>query len=115
MTLILSRIQAFAGTAAVLALVLIVPARTETLPPHTINIEHWPKDVPCRVLKRDPDGTWEITVPYTLYEILQRGTKIKGLEVTEYWDRECRGQTSQSSRLLQQRRRTIPYTVITSG
>jgi len=93
MTLILSRIQALAGTAAVLALLLVVPARTQTLPPGTIKIEQWPEDVPCRVLRRHPDGTWEITVPYTLYETLQRGTKIKGLKVTEYWELKCRGQS----------------------
>lgn len=72
-----------------LALILMVPARTATLPPHTINIERWPEDVPCRVLKRYSDGTWEITVPYTLYRTLQ-STKIKG--GAEYWDRKCRRQ-----------------------
>ena len=77
-----------------LALVLIVPARTEPLPPGTITIEHWPEDVPCRVLKRYPDGTWEITVHYTLYQTLHRSTKIRGLKVTDYWERKCRRQAS---------------------
>ena len=76
-----------------MALVLVVPARTETLPPKPIHIEHWPEDVPCRVLKRYPDGTWEIRVPYELYYTVHASTKFKGLRVTDYWDRKCRGQT----------------------
>jgi len=91
MRLIRRRAEAFAATAVTLALVLIVPAWTATPPPNTIKIEHWPEDVPCRVLKRYPDGTWEITVPYTLYETLQRSTKIKALKVAEYWERKCQG------------------------
>lgn len=89
--LILSRPQALVATATVLVVLAMFPARTQTLPPGTINVEHWPQDVPCRALKRYPDGTWEITVPYTLYQTLHRSTKIKGLKVTEYWERKCRG------------------------
>jgi hypothetical protein len=93
MKLILSRTQALAATAVVMALITAVPTRTQTLPPNTINIQRWPEDVPCRVLKKYPDGTWEITVPYTLYFALHRSTKFKNLGVTRYWDRKCRGQT----------------------
>jgi hypothetical protein len=93
MKLILSRTQALVATAIVLGVLAIFPARTQTLPPGTINIGRWPDDVPCRVLKRYPDGTWEITVPYTLYYTLHRSTKFKGVGVTGYWERKCRGLT----------------------
>ena len=93
MKLILSRTQALAATAVVMGLIAAVPTRTQTLPPNTINVERWPEDVSCRVLKKYPDGTWEITVPYTLYQTLHRSTKFKDVGVTRYWDRKCRGQT----------------------
>ena len=93
MKLILSRTLALAATAVVMGLIAAVPTRTQTLPPNTIAIERWPDDVPCRVLKKYPDGTYEITVPYTLYYTLHRSTKFKDLGVTRYWDRKCRGQT----------------------
>src|SRR5439155_20578806 len=32
-----------------------------------INVETWPDDIPCNVLKKDPDGTYEITVPWTRF------------------------------------------------
>jgi len=86
--------QALAGTAAVLSLVLIAPNRTEPSPPGTIKIGHWPEDVPCRVLRRDADGAWEITVPYTLYRTLHGGAKVRGPEATGYWERKCRGQAT---------------------
>ena len=91
MKLILSRPQALAATAIVLGVLTIFPARTQTLPPNTIHVGRWPEDVPCRVLKSHPDGTWEITVPYTLYQTLHPSAKIKGLKATEYWQRQCRG------------------------
>jgi hypothetical protein len=92
MKLILSRIQALAATAVVLGTITLLPARTQTLPPGTIKVERWPEDVPCRALKKYPDGTWEITVPYILYYTLHRNTKFKGVGVTAYWERKCRGQ-----------------------
>ena len=69
-----------------------VPVSAQALPPNPIHIEHWPEDVPCRILKRYPDGTWEITVPYELYYTVHKSTKFKGLKVTDYWKRKCRGQ-----------------------
>jgi hypothetical protein len=93
MKLILSQTKTLAATAVVTALIAAVPIRAQTLPANTINIERWPQDVPCRVLKKYPDGTYEITVPYTLYYTLHRSTKFKNLGVTRYWDRKCRGQT----------------------
>jgi hypothetical protein len=65
----------------------------DTLPPHTIVIAHWPEDVPCNVLKKYPDGTNEITVPYMLYYQLHSSTKLRNLRVTRYWDRKCAGRT----------------------
>jgi hypothetical protein len=90
MMLILSRPQALVATATVLAVLAMFPARTQTLPPGTINVEHWPQDVPCRALKRYPDGTWEITVPYTLYLTLHRRATFKGEAIAAYFERKCR-------------------------
>jgi hypothetical protein len=92
MKLILSRPQALVATALILGVLAMFPARTQTLPPGTINIEHWPQDVPCRVMKRYPDGTWEITVPYTLYQALHRSAKFKGEAIAGYFERKCRRQ-----------------------
>ena len=39
-----------------MGLIAAVPTQTQTLPPNTIAIERWPEDVPCRVLKKYPDG-----------------------------------------------------------
>ena len=91
MTLILSRMQALAGTAAVLGLLAVVPARTQALRPDVIHIEHWPEDVPCRVLKHYPDGNWEITVPYELSYSVHQSSKFKDPAVADYWGRKCRG------------------------
>jgi hypothetical protein len=84
MKLILSRTWALAATAVVMGLIAAVPTRTQTLPANIITIERWPDDVPCRVLKKYPDGTYEITVPYMLYYTLHRSTKFKNLGVTRY-------------------------------
>lgn len=92
MALIRSRLKAAAAIVVASALLAAAPARAQTLPPNTINIERWPQDVPCKVLKRYPDGTWEITVPYTLYYTLHSSTKFRNLGVTDYWEHKCRGQ-----------------------
>ena len=70
-----------------------LPCDAQTLPPHTLGVAHWPEDVPCTVLKKYPDGTYEITVPYMLYYQLHSGTKFRNLNVTRYWDRKCMGAT----------------------
>lgn len=78
---------------AILLPVAALPAVAQGLPPHTIIVEHWPEDVPCNVLKRYPDGTYEVTVPYVLYYSLHLRTKFKGLGIGAYWDRKCKGLT----------------------
>jgi hypothetical protein len=86
--------QSIAPVAAtVVYAALALPCDAQALPPHTLVIAHWPEDVPCRVLKKYPDGTYEITVPYMLYYQLHSRTKLRNLNVTRYWDRKCMGAT----------------------
>ena len=94
MNLIRARHHLLAAAGAAAVLMIIHSAPGQTLPPNTINVERWPQDVPCRVLKKYPDGTWEITVPYILYYTPHRSTKFKNVRVTAYWNRKCRGQTN---------------------
>ena len=59
-----------------------------------LNVENWPADVPCNVLKKHPDGTYEITVAWNRF--FQRhapGTKYRNTRETGYWDQKCKGQT----------------------
>jgi hypothetical protein len=58
-----------------------------------INVEKWPDDVPCEVLKKDPDGTYEITVPWTRFFQTHTGTKYRNTRETKYWDQKCKGLT----------------------
>ena len=91
------RLKSRAVTASIVALAAVVcaalPCDAQSLPPHTLMIAHWPEDVPCNVLKKYPDGTYEITVPYMLYYQLHSSIKLRNLNVTRYWDRKCRGLT----------------------
>ena len=81
------------ATATVVYSASTLPCDAQTLPPHTLMIAHWPEDVPCNVLKKYPDGTYEITVPYMLYYQLHSSIKLRNLNVTRYWDRKCAGLT----------------------
>jgi hypothetical protein len=59
-----------------------------------INVETWPDGVPCEALKKHPDGTYEITVPWTrFFQTHTAGTKYRNTRETAYWDRKCKGQT----------------------
>jgi len=75
----------------VIASILLVGSATAAQTP--IVIEKWPDDVPCNVLKKYPDGTYEITVPYTLYYTTHTGLKMKNTRETRYWDVKCKGKT----------------------
>ena len=76
------------------AIAPIAPAHAiNQLPPGTIIVSHWPEGLPCNVLKKYSDGTYEITVPFVTYGTIHLKAKYKGTEVTRYWDRECRGRT----------------------
>ena len=89
-------VRRLAGTALVFVLAnsaVVNPCAAAGLPPHTIFINHWPEDVPCNVLKKYPDGTYEMTVPFVLYYQIHLSAKYKNLGVTRYWDRKCRGLT----------------------
>jgi hypothetical protein len=59
-----------------------------------LNVENWPGDVPCNVLKKHSDGTYEITVAWNRF--FQRhapGTKYRNTRETDYWAQKCKGQT----------------------
>jgi len=59
-----------------------------------LNVENWPSDIPCNVLKKHPDGAYEITVAWNRF--FQRhapGTKHRNTRETSFWDQKCKGQT----------------------
>jgi hypothetical protein len=79
-----------ASIAAALCLpVLCLAAQAE--PP--INIEKWPDDVPCDKLKKNADGSYEMTVPWARYYQVHTGGKWKNTRETSYWDQKCKGKT----------------------
>jgi hypothetical protein len=46
------------------------------------------------VLKKHPDGTYEITVAWTrFFQTHTAGTKYRNTRETSYWDQKCKGQT----------------------
>ncbi len=49
--------------------------------------------MPCGVLKKHPDGTYEITVPWTRFFQTHTGTKYRNTRETKYWDQKCKGLT----------------------
>ena len=84
----LQRLATALATAAVLA------GSAASLQAEPINIETWPDDVPCNVLKKDADGTYEITVPWTrFFQAHGAGTKYRNTRETKYWDQKCKGLT----------------------
>lgn len=58
-----------------------------------INVEKWPDDVPCDVLKKNPDGSYEVTVPITRFFVTHSSLKYKNTRETRYWDQKCKGAT----------------------
>ncbi len=58
-----------------------------------INIEKWPDDVPCDKLKKNADGSYEMTVPWTRYFTVHSHGKWKNTRETRYWDQKCKGKT----------------------
>ena len=75
------------------AAVLLVAFAAAIQAQQPINIEKWPDDVPCEVLKKSPDGTYEITVPWTRFFQTHTGTKYRNTRETKYWDQKCKGLT----------------------
>ena len=58
-----------------------------------INIEKWPDDVPCDKLKKNADGSYEMTVPWARFYQVHRGGRWKNTRETAYWDKHCAGKT----------------------
>jgi hypothetical protein len=59
-----------------------------------LNIENWPDDIPCNVLKKHPDGAYEITVAWNrFFQRYAPGTKYRNTRETAFWDQKCKGQT----------------------
>jgi hypothetical protein len=54
-----------AASLAIAVFLAGLPAAVQAQQP--INVEKWPDDVPCEILKKDADGTYEITVPWTRF------------------------------------------------
>ncbi len=76
--------------AAALFVALLAPAPAAEAP---INIEQWPDDVPCDKLKKHPDGTYEMTVPWSRFFTVHTGGKWKNTRETRFWDVKCKGKT----------------------
>jgi hypothetical protein len=75
---------------AALVLATLCPAARAEEP---INIENWPDDVPCDKLKKNADGSYEMTVPWTRFFQVHSGGKWKNTRETHYWDEKCKGKT----------------------
>jgi len=59
-----------------------------------LNIENWPGDIPCNLLKKHPDGAYEITVAWNRF--FQRhgpARNTANTRETSFWDQKCKGQT----------------------
>jgi hypothetical protein len=74
--------------AAAFLLALSMAARAEP-----INIETWPDDIPCDVLKLNADGSYEVTVPFTRFYTTHNSAKYRNTRETRYWDQKCKGKT----------------------
>ena len=80
--------------ATAFAAAAVLAGSAASLQAEPINIENWPDDVPCNVLQKHPDGTYEITVPWTrFFQVHAAGTKYRNTRETKYWDQKCKGQT----------------------
>jgi hypothetical protein len=73
-----------------IAVSLGVPLASAQTP---INVETWPDDVPCDVLKKNPDGSYLITVPITRFFTTHTSMQFKNTRETRYWDQKCKGKT----------------------
>jgi hypothetical protein len=68
----------------------VAPAAAQTPP---LNVETWPDDVPCDVLKKNLDGSYLITVPITRFFTTHNSMQFKNTRETRYWDQKCKGKT----------------------
>jgi hypothetical protein len=81
--------------ASIAAAVFLTAFSAAAQTPAPINVETWPDDVPCDVLKKDPDGTYEVTVPITRFFVTHTSMKYRNTRETRYWDQKCKGKTKQ--------------------
>ena len=83
--------QLAAGLAIIFFLIGVSPVVWAQEP---LTVENWPGDIPCDVLKKHPDGTYEITVKWSrFFQTHAPGTKYRNTRETAYWDQKCKGQT----------------------
>jgi hypothetical protein len=81
-------IQCAAGVVA-----LFVAAWSVTAQAQAINVEKWPDDVPCDALRKNPDGSYDVTKPITRFFVTHTGMTYKNTRETKYWDQKCKGAT----------------------
>ena len=74
---------------SVVAIAFVLPA----LAAEPINIEKWPDDVPCDKLKKNDDGSYEMTVPWIRFLTVHTGGRWKNTRETAFWDQKCKGKT----------------------
>lgn len=54
-----------------------------------IDVKVWPDDVPCSILRKNPDGSIETTAPIRRFFSVHPHMKYKNTRETRYWDRKC--------------------------
>jgi hypothetical protein len=94
----IARIRTGSGTslnrlAGIVAVTVLLAAFSAATQAQAINVEKWPDDVPCDVLKRNPDGSYDITVPITRFFVTHTGMKYQNTRESRYWDQKCKGKT----------------------
>jgi len=72
---------------------VFVAAWSVTAQAQAINVEKWPDDVPCDALRKNPDGSYDVTKPITRFFVTHTGMTYKNTRETKYWDQECKGAT----------------------
>ena len=74
-----------AGVVAVFVAAWSVAAQAQA-----INVEKWPDDVPCDALRKNPDGSYNVTKPITRFFVTHTGMTYKKTRETKYWDQKCK-------------------------
>jgi hypothetical protein len=72
---------------------VFVAAWSVTAQAQAINVEKWPDDVPCDALRKNPDGSYDVTKPITRFFVTHTGMTYKNTREAKYWDQKCKGAT----------------------
>jgi hypothetical protein len=64
-----------------------------TVQAQAINVDKWPDDVPCDALRKNADGSYDVTKPITRFFVTHTGITHENTRETRYWDQKCKGAT----------------------